>query len=88
VAAAPSPPGDGEKGRRIYLGQCASCHNADPAKDGPVGPAVKGSALELLEARVLRAAYPAGYKPKRSSTVMPPRPDLASSLPDLAAYLR
>lgn len=80
--------GDPERGRRVYLAQCAACHNSDPAKDGPVGPAVKGAARELLEARVLRGGYPEGYKPKRDTKVMPPRPDLAPAIPDLAAYLR
>ena len=96
-AAAPTPPaattnaaatGDPEKGRQIYLGQCVACHNRDPGKDGPLGPAVKGSPRELVEARVLRGEYPAGYKPKRESRVMPPRPDLAPSVPDLAVFLR
>ncbi len=84
VAAA----GDPEKGRQVYLGQCVACHNRDPGRDGPVGPAIKGASRELVEARVLRAEYPAGYKPKRESRVMPPRPDLAPSVPDLAVFLR
>jgi mono/diheme cytochrome c family protein len=83
-----TPPGDGEKGRQVYLGHCVACHNRDPAKDGPLGPAVKGSPAELVEARVLRAAYPPGYVPKRPSKVMPARPDLSASVGDLAAYLR
>jgi hypothetical protein len=52
------------------------------------GPAVKGSSPELVELRVLRAEYPAVYKPKRETRVMPPRPDLVANIPDLAAYLR
>lgn len=89
--AAPAPhaaPGDAEKGRQVYLGQCVACHNRDPGLDGPVGPAIKGSPRDLIEARVLRAEYPAGYKPKRDSKVMPARPDLAASVPDLAVFLR
>ena len=61
-------------------------HKTDPAKDGPGGPAVKGSSWDLVEARVLNGTYPPGYKPKRDSKVMPP--DLATSIPDLAAFLR
>lgn len=80
--------GDPAKGRQVWLGQCVSCHNTEPAKDGPVGPAVKGSSPELLEARVLRASYPPGYTPKRATKVMPARPDLAASIPDLVTYLR
>jgi mono/diheme cytochrome c family protein len=80
--------GDPAKGRQVWLGQCIACHNTDPSKAGSVGPAVKGSSLALLEARVLHAEYPPGYKAKRSTKIMPSRPDLAANLPDLAAYLR
>ena len=80
--------GDPNKGKQIWLSQCVACHNADPAKDGPIGPAVKGASMDLLEARVVHGTYPPGYKPKRDSKVMPPRPDLVASIPDLTAYLR
>ena len=86
-AAAP-PAGDAEKGRQVWLVQCVSCHHRDPEKDGPVGPAVKGSSEVLVEARLLRGGYPPGYTPKRDSKVMPARPDLARSVADLAAFLR
>jgi mono/diheme cytochrome c family protein len=72
----------------VYLGQCTACHSRDPAADGPLGPAVKGSSRELLEARLLRGAYPPAYTPKRPGAVMQPMPHLAGSLDDLAAYLR
>jgi hypothetical protein len=52
-----------------------------------VGPPVKGASRALLEARLLHAGYPPGYTPKRSSAVMPAMPQLAASIPDLAAYL-
>ena len=80
--------GDRTKGQQIWLGQCVACHNPDPGKDGPIGPAVKGASKDLLEARLVNAAYPPGYKPKRETKVMPPRPDLVASIPDLAAFLR
>ncbi len=80
--------GDPTKGRQVYLGQCVACHNLDPGKDGPVGPAVRGASRELLEARVVHGTYPPGYRPKRETKVMPPRPDLVASIPDLAAYLQ
>jgi mono/diheme cytochrome c family protein len=79
---------EAERGRQVFLAQCSSCHSADPAQNGPLGPAVKGSSRELLEARVLRGVYPAGYTPKRPSAVMQPMPQLAGSLDDLAAFLR
>ena len=82
-----SGPGDPERGRQVWLAQCVACHNVDPAKDGPVGPAVKGASRELLDARVVRGTYPPNYTPKRDSKVMPARPDLAPSMPDLTAFL-
>ena len=80
--------GNAELGRRVYLARCTACHNADPSRDGRVGPAVKGASLELVRTRVLWAAYPPGYAPKRGTRIMPPQPDLASRIGDLAAYLR
>ncbi|MBI2553322.1 MAG: cytochrome c, partial [Candidatus Rokubacteria bacterium] len=84
--------GDGSpagRGRNVYLAQCSTaCHNSDPSKDGPLGPAIKGSSRELLEARVLRGAYPPGYKPKRGTAVMQPMPQLTASIDDLAAFLK
>jgi mono/diheme cytochrome c family protein len=75
-------------GQQVYQSTCIACHNANPALDGSVGPAVKGASRALLEERLLRAAYPAGYAPKRSTRLMPAQPHLASSLDALAAYLK
>jgi mono/diheme cytochrome c family protein len=77
-----------ERGRQVYLAQCIQCHNPDPSRDGAIGPAVKGSSRELLEAKVLRATYPPGVKPKRPTAVMPPQPAVAPEIPALAAYLQ
>jgi len=76
------------RGRQVYLSQCTQCHNVDPAVDGPVGPAVKGASRDVLEAKILRGEYPPGYKPKRTTKVMPPQPTLAPDIPALAAYLK
>ena len=80
--------GDPKHGRIIYLSNCAACHNTDPSRDGSIGPAIKGSPKELIEARVLRASYPPGYTPKRNTKMMPAQPDLQPAIPDLAAFLR
>jgi mono/diheme cytochrome c family protein len=80
--------GDPVRGRQIYAANCTACHNPDPSKDGSLGPAIKGSPQELLEARILRAAYPPGYIPKRKTNAMPAQPYLKSDIPDLAAFLR
>jgi len=74
-------------GRAVYNANCIACHNMDPTKDGALGPALSGSSLALIEARVLRGEYPEGYKPKRPTRVMIPLPQLEPRLPELAAYL-
>lgn len=79
--------GNPQRGKSIYLSNCAACHNSDPAKDGSVGPAIQGSPRALIEARVLQAGYPSDYTPKRKTTIMPAQPYLKSAIPDLAAFL-
>lgn len=76
-----------EQGKRVYLAQCIACHNTDPSRDGPVGPAVAGSSLELLRARVIDGSYPPDYKPKRASKAMAPLPHLKGDLEALSAFL-
>jgi mono/diheme cytochrome c family protein len=75
------------RGKTIYLSNCTACHNVDPGVDGAVGPAVAGSSLELLEARIMRAEYPAGYKPKRDTRSMVALAHLEKEIPALAAFL-
>jgi mono/diheme cytochrome c family protein len=79
---------DWQRGRAVFLANCVACHNNDPSKDGPIGPALKGSSKELIESRVLRTEYPPNYKPKRPTKVMPQFPFLKDEIPYLAAYLR
>jgi mono/diheme cytochrome c family protein len=76
-----------ERGRAVYVANCVACHNSDPSKEGPIGPAIAGSPPELIESRVLRTEYPPGYKPKRNTQVMPTFPYLKSEIPHLIAYL-
>jgi mono/diheme cytochrome c family protein len=77
-----------ERGRQVFQSQCTSCHNTDASKPGPVGPPIKGSSRQLLEAKVLHGTYPPGYTPKRSSTLMPPQPQVGPDIPALADYLK
>ncbi len=76
-----------EHGRQVYLTNCIACHNPNPTQNGAVGPAISGSSLELLSARILDASYPAGYKPKRDSKAMSALPQLRAEIPALHAYL-
>jgi mono/diheme cytochrome c family protein len=76
-----------ERGRTIYQTQCTACHNSDPRKSGSIGPDVFGSSNELLEARVLRAEYPRGYKPKRETHQMATFPHLKAEINFLTVYL-
>ena len=78
---------DAERGRAVFLANCVACHNNDPSRDGPIGPAIKGSSRELLQARVLSTSYPPNYKPKRPTKVMPAFPFLSDEVRYLAAYL-
>ena len=77
-----------QRGQSIYSLNCISCHNADPSKDGIAGPSLKGSSKELLEARLLKASYPSGYKSKRDTKQMPALPHLEKEIPALEAFLR
>lgn len=76
-----------ERGKIVYQANCIACHNSDPSKAGSVGPAIRGSSKELIEARILHAAYPPGYQPKRDTHLMPPLPHLAKDIEALARFL-
>lgn len=75
------------RGKGVYISNCIACHNPNPTIDGSIGPAVAGSSLDLITHRVLTRSYPPGYKPKRSSDVMPDFPQLKDDIPALHAYL-
>lgn len=85
--AAADPAALVREGREAYLGNCIACHNPDPKLDGALGPAIAGSPPALVEARVMRAEYPPGYKPKRDTRAMVAMPFLEKKIPAIAAYL-
>lgn len=76
-----------ERGKHYYQNVCVACHNGDPTLDGVLGPAIAGSSLALIEAKVMRAEYPAGYIPKRATAAMPRFEYLKDEIDSLAAYL-
>ena len=75
------------RGAALYHAHCTACHAFDPARDGSLGPAIKGSSLELLQARVLRAEYPPGYTPRRTTKVMQKLPMTEDDVKDIHAFL-
>ena len=79
--------GDPAKGKKVYLRLCANCHGTNPAWGNFKAPALTGSSRELLEARILRAAYPPGYKPKKTTKNMPAFPREEPNIDDLFAFL-
>ena len=78
---------DAQKGRTLYSLHCTACHNPDPSKDGSLGPALAGSSLDLLLARVIRGEYPPGYSPKRSTHIMQKLPMSEEEVKSLHAFL-
>jgi mono/diheme cytochrome c family protein len=77
-----------QRGEVVYRTNCASCHNRDPNLPGPLGPPIADSPFALVQARVLHAAYPPGYKPKRGTHEMRPLPWLDGHVGDITAYLK
>jgi len=75
------------RGRSVYNQICIACHASEPSLAGNVGPPIAGSPLTLLQAKVLRNAYPPGYTPKRDTLNMVPLPHVEKDLPALAAFL-
>ncbi|EMO27675.1 c-type cytochrome [Leptospira noguchii] len=75
------------QGKGLYITNCSSCHNQNPAVDGAVGPAVRGSNFELLKARIVEGNYPTGYTPKRTSRVMTRLPLSDEQIRSIEAFL-
>jgi mono/diheme cytochrome c family protein len=75
------------RGEKIYRNICVACHNADPSVEGPLGPAIADASRELLEAKLLRGEYPAGYTPQRNTQQMTRFEYLEPNLDDIEAFL-
>lgn len=75
------------KGQARYGVYCGACHSIDPSRDGTLGPAIKGSSLELLKARVIHGTYPPGYTPKRETRIMQRLPLTEADVEAIHAFL-
>tara|TARA_Y100000590_G_scaffold97207_1_gene110532 strand:+ start:8315 stop:8695 length:381 start_codon:yes stop_codon:yes gene_type:complete len=76
-----------KRGKVVYRNNCTACHAPDPTNDGGLGPAVDGSSLELLTARIVHGNYPEGYEPRKKTGIMVALPFLEPEIPALVAYL-
>jgi mono/diheme cytochrome c family protein len=76
------------KGLAVYASNCTACHNRNPALEGTLGPAVAGSSLDLLKARVIHGTYPPGYTPKRETRIMQKLPLTEGDVEAIHAYLK
>ncbi|TGK21139.1 cytochrome c [Leptospira fluminis] len=76
------------KGKGIYVANCTACHNQNPKLDGPIGPSVANSSLELLKIRIREGGYPEGYTPKRNSKLMTKFPFGDEEISALEAFLK
>ena len=75
------------RGHTLYAIHCASCHSPDPSRDGALGPALKGSSLDLIRVKVQRGEYPPGYVPKRATKIMQKLPLSDADLAAIHAFL-
>lgn len=78
-----------DHGKNIYGEYCVSCHGMNPHRDGPLGPGMTGSSIELLTRRVVHGDYPEGYQPKRKTQLMKeaPMPELKHDIKAIKAYI-
>lgn len=76
-----------KKGKTIYQTTCIACHNKDPKLKGSMGPELVGSPIELIQSKVTKGEYPAGYTPKRKTKIMTKFPHLLKDIPAIHAYI-
>ena len=81
-----------EKGRRLYLSNCISCHNKDPSLKGPIGPEIVDAPMEVMTSKIMTGAYPAvlpqGFVPRRKTKLMRPIPKLKDDISAIYEYVQ
>jgi mono/diheme cytochrome c family protein len=81
-----------DKGRRLYISNCISCHNKDPNVKGPIGPEIIDAPLEIMTAKIMTGKYPdllpEGFKPKRTTKLMRPITKLKDDIPAIYEYVQ
>lgn len=60
-----------KKGKMVYMTTCVLCHNQNPRLQGPVGPDLYGTSLEVIRSKITKGTYPEGYTSKRKTQLMP-----------------
>ena len=81
-----------ERGRRIYISNCISCHNKDPNIKGAIGPEVIDAPLEVMTSKIMTGGYPnplpKGFVPKRKTKAMRKIPKLEKDIPAIYAWIQ
>ena len=77
-----------QEGKRIYMSTCAQCHNTNPHKPGSIGPDLYSTPEKVFYTKVPEGKYPEGYKPKRSTKVMPKFKHLTNRIDMIYNYIR
>ena len=81
-----------DKGKRLYLSNCISCHNKDPNIKGNIGPEVVDAPLEVMTSKIMTGLYPAvlpkGFVPKRKTKVMRKITKLQADIPAIHAWVQ
>ncbi len=81
-----------DKGRRLYLSNCISCHNKDPNTKGAIGPEIVDAPIEVMTSKILTGVYPdplpPGFVPKRKTKLMRKIPQLKNDIPAIFAWVQ
>jgi mono/diheme cytochrome c family protein len=94
--ATAEPQGSGDpildKGQKVYLANCISCHNKDPNIKGAVGPEIVDAPMEVMMHKVVTGRYPdklpAGFVPKRDTKLMRKFPKLEADVSAIHAWVQ